>query len=302
MNPLVSDTLPDRLAAEFGIEGRVCFERGHGGFTFCSMAWQNSTAKVCIYGSHIVDCHLNETPILWLSPEAVYCDGKAIRGGIPICWPWFNKHPSDETKPNHGFARIQNWDFVTAESDQISTRIRLRLSDNQISKPWFDGRFEVDLDIELNEKLELKLVSKNLSKHDLQIGGAFHSYFEVGDIDRVSVEGLENCRYFDQLDEFREKSHTESIRFDREIDRVYLDESPGVRIVGHDKTVLVEKTGSRSTVVWNPWIEKARQMTDLPDLAYRSFLCVETANAFDDLRVVKPDQSHAMKQAISVEH
>ena len=241
------------------------------------------TAKVSEFGGHA----LSWTPpkvgrdVLYLSPDAVLDGSKAIRGGIPVCFPWFGPLPDARDAPSHGWCRTQRW---TREGPAF------RLE--------HDG-WTVRLEVEAGEALTLKFEAINRHPHARTPELALHAYFMVSDIESVSVEGLEGRPFFDQLKPAvhpRPVEDRAQIHIDAEVDRVY-----GQAAEGEPKPVclldpgfgtrLMIRTDLPSTVLWNPWVEKSRRLSDLPNDAYRRFVCIESGVVGPDVMEVGPGET-----------
>jgi len=227
-----------------------------------------------------------------------------IRGGIPVCWPWFGAHPDRDDLPIHGFARISDWSVESADSVEAGTRVVLSLADSDATRALWPHRFTLTLAITVGEALTLELETVNKGDEPFSFTQALHSYFTVGCIHDTTVRGLEGARYLDTVGEVVEKVQDGVIRFTEETDRDYFDTTAECII---DDPVLgreihVAKTGSNSTVVWNPWTEKSKRMSDFPDDGFPGMLCVETTNAtkFDTV-VVEPGGSHAISTRITAQ-
>lgn len=291
-------------------DGQVRFVKGEGGLSKAVISNAFCEGELYLHGAHITHfCPRGAEPVLWLSPTAVFAEDKAIRGGIPVCWPWFGPHPSDPTLPQHGFARTARWEFVEAKAlvngdienaEAAATLIRLQLSDTEESRATWPHAFHLELTATFGRSLKVELTTRNENAESIEIGGALHSYFRVADIDHVSVLGLESQIYVDQLEGHCEKSQCGAIRFDGEVDRVYTSANP-IFIADQTRRLSVESWGSGSAVVWNPWIEKSQRMADFPDNGYRSMVCVESANAGQDRRAIAAGQSHTLSQTITID-
>ena len=231
--------------------------------------------------------------VLYLSPDAVYREGKAIRGGIPLCWPWFNAHPSDPDLPSHGLVRNQFWELESTDANDDGVVAKLSRS----TPNW-----TVLATIRMGNSLEVALESTNLVDEPLLVSGALHSYFSVGNVREVTIKGLEDTGYLDTVGEHTNRQQTESIRIDREVDRWY-DSSGPVRLEDPVKkrTILVEKENSPSTIVWNPWTEKAVALGDLPNQDYLAFACIEAAITNDRAVAVGKGAIHRFSTRVSVE-
>lgn len=251
-------------------------------------------AKVALHGAHVMSWKpAGEEEVLYLSPDAIYKEGKAIRGGIPVCWPWFNAHPADASQPSHGLVRGRFWEFLGAAEDE--SRVTLRFGIRV-------GIWNAELTVNAGEELEVVLVSKNVSEVPIVVSGALHTYLGVSDISQVRVVGLDGCDYLDTVGERQMRKQKGDVAFEKEVDRIY--ESSSRTLLVDDlsgRTILVEKAGSPSTVVWNPWAEKAAALADLPDDGYLKFCCIEAAIANDRAEIVMPGASHVLMTRISVE-
>jgi len=245
-------------------------------------------AKIALQGAHIFE--FNE--LLWLSDVAEFREGVAIRGGIPLCWPRFGS--LDKTLTQHGFARTEMFELVAIdELNSELTIVHMRLKDSSKTRKIWDKSFELDIVFELGENLKIGMKTTNRDSDAFMITQAFHSYFLVSDIKNVTIYGLENRTYFDALEEKKglEKS---AIKIDREIDRVYEGVDRDIILKDSQKELLLKTKGSASAIVWNPWIDKAKRISGMRDDAYREFVCIESANAFGDYRVLKPDETHSL--------
>jgi glucose-6-phosphate 1-epimerase len=251
-------------------------------------------ARVALHGAHVMSWRpVDEEEVLYLSPDAVFKEGKAVRGGIPVCWPWFNAHPADPSQPSHGLVRGRFWEFLgAAENDTgVTLRFGIRV-----------GIWNAELTVKAGEDLEVSLVSKNVSEVPVVVSGALHTYLGVSDIEQVRVVSLDGCAYLDTVGEHQNRIQKGDVIFDREVDRIY--ESSSSLLLVDDlsgRTILIGKAGSPSTVVWNPWAEKAAALADLPDEGYLKFCCIEAAIANDRAEIVMPGASHVLMTRISVE-
>ncbi|CAN5368010.1 D-hexose-6-phosphate mutarotase [soil metagenome] len=296
---------PDSLAARFGIPDALAFESGPGGFPFAKIATPEATAEVCLHGGHLTAfAPAGQEPVIWMSPAAVFAPSKAIRGGIPVCWPWFGDHPDDPaSKPAHGFARTSLWE-VTAASQPEPGAVRLELGLPAAAAPpgVFPPAYNCTLAITVARTLALELTTTNLSDSPFVLTAALHTYLNVGDISQIRCEGLDGTRYRDKMDGYRQKSQSGDILIDSPTDRVYEDTTGDtlVRDGALGRTIRVRKSGSSTTVVWNPWAAGAAKMADMPDDGYQTMLCVEAANAGTGAVTLAPGRSHALATMITV--
>ncbi len=283
----------------------ITFRDANDGFVFIDIENEWGRAEVSLYGGHVLSFQsVGGIPVLWMSDDAILERGTAIRGGIPVCWPWFGKHPERGDVPSHGFARISDWSVKSVEELDDTTRLVLTLTDTETSMAIWPHAFTLRLIITVGQTLTVELVTENASDEPFRLTQALHSYFFVGSIHEIQVLGLDGVRYLDTVDGIVERVQEGPIRFTAETDRDYLDTVADCVI--HDpvlgRDLRIEKSGSNSTVVWNPWLDKARAMTDFPDDAYPGMVCVETTNATEfDTIVVEPGESHGMMTRITVQ-
>jgi len=232
-----------------------------------------------------------------MSTESFFAPGKAIRGGIPIIFPWFGARSDGKPGPAHGYARTSEW---TVESTRLfdtgSVEIVLTLS----AEDDVTVRFTATIGTELGMSLEVS----NGGSQPFRFEEALHTYFAISDISNITVTGLENTTYIDKTDNFlKKKQYNEPIRIAKETDQVHLDSTSTCTIHDPDwqRKIVVAKSGSESTVVWNPWSTKTAGMADMAPEEWRKMVCVETANAADNIRTLSPGHSHRLFAHISVE-
>jgi glucose-6-phosphate 1-epimerase len=268
------------------------------GFKYLDIKNEKASAKIALQGAHIFHYQKkDEEPLLWLSEVSDFTYSKAIRGGIPICWPRFGNE--DKNLPQHGFARTFMFDLVGVKDvSSDSTHIHLRLSNTQKSKQIWDYKFKLDFIIKVSDTLSMELITTNLDNKNFEITQAFHTYFNISNIKNIRIYGLENKHYLDALD-MKTKLQKDSIEFKNEVDRVYQGVDKEVSIQDKQKNICIKSKGSKSVIVWNPWIDKCLLMSAMKENAYQKFVCIETANAFEDKRLIKANTSQSLVCVIS---
>jgi glucose-6-phosphate 1-epimerase len=295
-------TLAD-LNGRLGVAGRLEFVAGPGGMPHALMRAGASSAEVALHGGHVVTYGADGAPpVLWVSRQALYAPGKPIRGGVPVCWPWFGPHPDDPAKPAHGFARTRMWQAAASGEADGAVWLRLELRDDEATRALWPHPFVLALTATLGDALELILTMRNAGEAPFTCGGALHSYFTVADVTRARIMGLEGQRYFDQLTG-RDEIQAGPVTVGAEVDRVYYDPGPACAIEDEvlARRITVAKAGSGTTVVWNPWVEKARRLADFGDDEYAGMLCVETALALGDSVVLAPGAEHTLRATIAAQ-
>ena len=289
----------DQLNRIYGIPGQLKFIEGKGDFPFIRVRNRSATALISLYGGQVLSYQpANEdADMLFLSQKAYYDEGKAIRGGIPVCWPWFGADSSGLQQPNHGFVRNSLWTVLETEAaTDLETKVKLGLiADNKNEILW-QHAFALELEISVGNCLTLELITHNTGNEMFSITQAFHTYFQVGDIKQVKVVGLENTRYFDKLDAGMQKAQIGAVTVSEEVDRIYTGVKNELIIddSAFDRRIRISSTGSNTAVVWNPWLATSATMADLEDEDYQRFLCVEAGNVGNDVVEIPPGCKYSL--------
>jgi len=295
-----------QLNADFGIANQLEIVEGKGGLPFMRIVNGKAKALISIYGGQVLSFQPVTEPedLMFLSDKAYYQEGKAIKGGVPICWPWFGPDPDGAGRPSHGFVRNRFWNILATSSTQIGeTKVVLGLVDTSETRGIWPYSFELKLAISVGETLRLELTTRNTGTQAFSITQAFHTYFAVGDINQVKVSGLENKTYLDKVEGGVQKQQVGDVEIAAEVDRIYTNVSEDLVIDDPDlgRRILIRSQGSKTAVVWNPWAEICAKMGDLENEAYFGFVCVETTNAADDLATIAPGQSFQLVAVYHVE-
>jgi glucose-6-phosphate 1-epimerase len=296
-----------QLNERFGVDGTVRFEPGNGGLVRAVITTPAAEAQVYLHGAHVTHYQpRGQRPVLFTSAHSAFEAGKPIRGGVPVCLPWFAVKEDDPSAPMHGFARTAEWTVEsTRRVDEQRAAITLRFdaTPEPMRKFWphdFVARFTATVGPELAMELAVSLPQN--AKSPMTFTEALHTYFAVGDTRQASVAGLENTEYFDKVIKEPARQGDAPVRFTGETDRVFFGtratcviDDPVLK-----RRVTVEKSGSDATVVWNPWIDRAKALADVGDEEWTSFVCVETANTKQCAITVQPGQTHTVRQVIRV--
>ena len=229
-------------------------------------------ALVALLGAHVVAWRRDGRNMLWCATSR--SEGNPLRGGIPVCWPWFAAHPEDAAMPFHGVARRRPWDVVEHGASTVTMNLEY-------------GSLHAHLEVTLGDDLSVSLTTRNEGASAVLLSAALHTYLAVDDITKVHVSGLDRATYIDKLDRNNRKVQQGDLVVDREVDRIYG--AGRARLVDGARSVEVDGIGtSRSLVVWNPWIEKSARFAEMAEGDYRRMLCMETAWAADDTRHLAP--------------
>jgi D-hexose-6-phosphate mutarotase len=265
-----------------------------------------TTASIYIHGAHITEWQPAGTqPVLFTSRQSFFASGKAIRGGVPVCFPWFANRTGLPESPSHGFVRTAEWklESVTASPEGIVTA-QFAFSDSPATRAHWPHPFQAIYRLSIGRELAMEFKVENTGESPFTYEAALHTYFAVSDVAKVEVTGLEHTDYLDKVESFaRRQQPSEPLRFTGETDRVFLNTSATTRLIdpGFNRTIVGEKSGSDTTVVWNPWIAKAKAMTDFADDEWQRMLCIETANTGDSAITLTAGKTHTMTARIRLE-
>ncbi|HTD67690.1 MAG TPA: D-hexose-6-phosphate mutarotase [Candidatus Limnocylindria bacterium] len=288
------------LLRRFEIPGRVSIIEGNGEMPKVEVKSDAARAEIYLHGAHVTDFQLDgQRPLLFVSRCSRFARHQPIRGGIPIILPWFG---SREGEPAHGFARLVDWNLhETVALPDGGATLRFSLPETSASAMW--PPFTANYVVTLTDKLTLELIVTNGSRNEaFSFENCLHTYFHIEDIAQVSITGLKGASYLDKVENYTPKTETsDAIEITSEVDRTYLDTMGTVEI--HDRAlrrkILVEKAGSSSTVVWNPWIAKSQQMPDFGDDEYKQMVCVESGNVSRNKIVLPPGRSSVLRVVLS---
>ena len=260
-------------------------------------------AEIYLLGAHVTHFQpRGEKPVLFMSGKSWFEVGKPIRGGVPICFPWFGPRQDGRQGPGHGFARLSEWELTDAKQMKDGgVEIGFRFASSAATREQWDGDFELSYRIRVGAALGLELRVRNTSSQPIRIEEALHTYLAVSDVRQVGIEGLAGVTYSDRVGTPRTETEGAAlIRITAETDRIYMNTRSAcvVHDPGWQRRLVVEKTGSDTTVVWNPWIAKAKAMPDFGDDEWPAMLCIETCNVRDQAVTIAAGQSHAMAAVI----
>ena len=296
-----------RIAAlneRHGLAGTVRVEAGNGGLPKISVERELCRAEVYLYGAQVTSWQpAGFDEVLFVSERSHWERGKPIRGGIPVCFPWFRGKPDEPQAPTHGFVRTKEWqvEAVRREADE-SVSLLLSTESDEESRQWWPHEFRLEYMIKAGKHLELELRMENRGRSELQFQEALHTYFKVGDVPRSGVRGLDGLRFLDNRDGNREKVQQGELMMTEQTDNAYLDATGAVEIVDAalGRRLVTDKSGSKSTIVWNPWADGAAKLTDLDDGEWREMLCVEGGNVLGQAVTLEAVRRHEMRISLSV--
>jgi glucose-6-phosphate 1-epimerase len=315
------------LKNKFSVPGILSFEPAGGGLIAAHVTSPAAEATIYLQGAHVTHWKpAGQAPAIFLSQRAEFSPGKPIRGGVPIIFPWFSERHDGKTGPQHGFARISEWDLAFAAMSGDDVHLAFTLAPNELSRSLGFDHFKLGYRVTVGHKLTLEMTVANDSgngsahgsgpaaataKADQAAAGAplvfeqaLHTYYAVADATKVSIDGLGGTTFIDKVDGMKRKVQADGpLKFDGRTDRPYFNTV--ATCVLHDpagkRKIVVAKSGSNSTVVWNPWKEFTANMADMEPDAWLHMTAIETANVGDNAVTLKPGETHTMRADISIE-
>ena len=295
----------DELEDKFSIEGEVGFGELENELVFVTVSNKYADVDICLYGAHVTSFKPNNSmEILWMSPDSNFEVGKAIRGGIPVCFPWFGPHTTDPLMPQHGFARLMYWDIIKTETlHSGETLIRLQLCSSEETKAYWPYDFCAQMTVTVGLTLTVTLKVTNTSSIPFEYTCALHSYFGLSSIENLAIEGLQGKSYHNQLEPGDAIQEESILNIHEAVTRHYYN-TEGPYIIEdsiYRNRIQVAKVGSKVTTVWNPGEEASVTIADLPDDGYETFVCLEAVNAFNDSIHLAPQESHETSAMIGIE-
>ncbi len=267
-------------------------------------------------GAHIISYQVDgDNPLIWSNPGALFKSGKPIRGGMPICWPWFGnlqRNPpsvqamreSDEPANAHGEVRAIDWELMGVGEDGDALIVEFIQPQAEGHLPGWPHAVGLKLHIRLDAALNVSLVSFNAGAEDVTLSQALHSYFAVSDVAQISIEGLDGVEYLNTLESWDTQNvQVGDITFTGETDRIYQDTPNLISVLDPtwERRIQIQTAGSQSAIVWNPWIDKTLTFDDMQADGWKSMVCVETANVMTDVVTLKPGDMHALSVSIWAE-
>jgi glucose-6-phosphate 1-epimerase len=293
----------DELNQRFAITGVAQITAGNGGLPRICVSTPAATAEIYLHGAQLTSWRPRGAhEVIFLSEQSLWKDGHAIRGGIPICFPWFRNKADDPKAPSHGFVRTKAWQLDSVESKGDSATVSLSTTSDEATRAWWPHDFRLVHRLTIGAELTQELVVSNTGTAPLRFEEALHTYYRVAAAESLRITGLDGADYLDNTDANREKRQEGDIVFTGQTDRAYLDTTHAVEISdpGMRRRIRLAKEDSRTTVVWNPWKEGAHSLADLGDDEWRTMACVEASNIRSFAVDLAPGKQHSMKTSIHV--
>ena len=269
---------------------------------FLIIKHQKFDAAFTLHGGHLIHFQSKQqAPLIYLSKAAVFNEEKAIRGGVPICWPWFAKPKKElgDHLPFHGFVRTNKWAVTNINEDVNGLNIDFSFASNNTTKEIWDHDFQLTLKASLSDSIELSLITENIGSKDFTYGGALHTYLHIANTEQCEIKGLAE-NYTDSLDSNKPKKASSTLTINAELDSIHQVNKGEITVIdgGHQRKITVSNTGNDSVVAWNPWINKAESLEDMPNDGYKTMLCIESTITAQDGKRVKAGQTHILSTHI----
>ena len=292
------------LNTRFDRDNRLQFSAGEAGMVKVDITFHDATLELYLQGAHITRYQPSAgVEVLWMSDSAVYQPGKALRGGIPLCWPWFGADSENIDHPQHGYARTSDFSVVSTLADEQATRIILALDPARAPYPDWQDKVQLEFEIRLSDSLWMEMRSHNLSDSPLILSNALHSYFAIANHQRVAIPTVTGLTYLDKLQNYRSQQQSSAITLSGEVDRVYLAPPERIDLLDPDRQIntSISSWGNSNLVIWNPGAQKAQAMADFDDDGFEQMVCIEPANALEQSFTLQPGKCHRLGQLIKIE-
>lgn len=300
----MTSTSLEGLQARFGLPGLAHVTTGNGGLPYVHITAPAATGEIYLHGAHITAWRpARGEEVIFVSRNTHWADGEAIRGGVPICTPWFRAKEDNPKAPKHGPVRIKSWNLESVEAAGDGVRVTLATTNDAAGKQWWPYDFTMRLRATFGAALHIELDYTNQASEPVTVAEALHSYLAIGDVRQASITGLDGARYLDNVEDSREKRQQGVFHFTKETDNAYLDTTADLVVTDPvlKRRIRVGKLNSQSTVVWNPSVEGARRIPDLGDDEWPRFACVEASNVLECALKIAPEETHTLGTVIAIE-
>jgi len=300
MNAALDLTELDR---RFGIPdiARVC--EGHGGLARVEIDTPLAHGEIYLHGAHVTSWRpAGSEEVLFLSTKSRWEEGQAIRGGIPICFPWFRSKADDPHAPAHGFVRTRSWQLYSIVENKAGVAVTMFIESDEQTRRWWPGEFRLVHRVTFGSELKLELTCINTGRTQFHFEEALHTYSRVADVKDVCLQGLDGIRFLDNTDANKEKVHVGNLTVASQTDDAFMNTENTVDLLDPkmDRRLRLQKAKSTTTVVWNPWQEGARRLQDLGEREWMQFLCLEASNIMGAAVTLAPGQEHTMTAVLRV--
>ena len=291
------------LNQKFGLPGIAEIIEGESSLPKIRVTTPAATAEIYLHGAQVtswVPAHSSD--VLFLSKQSHWQEGKAIRGGIPICYPWFRSKAGDPDAPSHGVVRTTAWQIESIKQQAHIVVISLIITASDTTRKFWPHDFRLEHRITVGSELKLELITRNTGPRSFKIEEALHTYFRVGDVEKASVSGLDGTVYFDNINNNTENTQHGDLTMASPTDNAYIDTHTTLAVTDPvlKRKLITEKTNSATTITWNPWQQGAASLSDLGDEEWREMICVEASNILSSAVDVAPAAEHIFAATLRV--
>ena len=293
----------NELNRRFGIPGIARVSEGDGGLLRVDITTPLAQGEMYLHGAHVTCWRpAGGEEVLFLSSKSRWEEGQAIRGGIPVCFPWFRGKADDPHAPAHGFVRTRSWQLYSIVENNGAVAVTMFIESDEQTRHWWPAEFRLAHRVTFASELKLELVCINTGKTPFRFEEALHTYNRVSDIGKVRLQCLDATSFLDNTDSNKQKTQLGDVVIASRTDNAFIDTEAATDLVdpGLQRRIRLKKTNSSTTVVWNPWQEGARSLRDLGDGEWKQFLCVEASNIMGAAVTVAPAQEHTLSTVLSV--
>jgi len=298
MNAVLDASELDR---RFGIPDVARVREGDGGLARVDITSPVADGKMYLHGAHLTSWRpAGSEEVLFLSTKSRWEEGQAIRGGIPICFPWFRGKADDPQAPAHGFVRTRSWQLYSIAENNTGVAVTMFIESDEQTRRWWPGEFRLVYRVTFGSELKLELICINTGKTPLHFEEALHTYNRVSNVGTVRLQGLDGTRFLDNTAANKEKTQIGDATIGSQTDNAYINTTNAVDLLDPMmcRRIRLEKAHSSTTVVWNPWQEAASKLRDLGEGEWKQFLCVEASNIIGAAVTLAPGQEHTMSATL----
>lgn len=293
----------DMLNERYSIPGIVRIVAGEGGLAKVQITTAAASAEIYLHGAQVTSWRpAGSEEVIFLSAKSHWQDGRAIRGGIPVCFPWFRGKADNPQAPAHGFVRTKTWELLSTRQENGSVVVTMATGSDEASRQWWPYEVRAVHRITVGSELKLELTVTNTGAVPLQFEEALHTYYRVGDAEKTRIAGLDQIHYLDNMDGNRDKLQSGDVAMTGPTDNAYLNTSGPLELIDPllQRRIRIEKNNSRSTVVWNPWQSGAEKLADLGNDEWREMACVEASNILSCAVRLAPGEEHCLAVSMAV--
>jgi len=291
------------ISLEFNVPGvTIDYQNEEKTIELIEMENAFGKVKVSALGASVVSyVPVNGCEMIWVSESAIWDGTKPVRGGVPVCWPWFGQSVN-EGWPAHGFVRNAVWQIDEIYENSAGEHVLIMsIESDEMTLDTFPYEFLLELKVVLGEKLQISLITTNTGSEAFEFTEALHTYFAVGNANAIEVSGLEGSTHSDKLTDLPDQFLSAPLVVYPPMDSVFLNHSGEARIqdAGNHRQIVIEKENSASSIVWNPGFENSQPFVDMKNDAWPNMLCVESGNVLENAVTIQASEQHALTVLLS---